>query len=146
MVKRTIIAIIGIVAIVLVVAVIVNAYSVGYSRYGPVYSNGYPFYMYYPIYYGPSPGVYYPYNYYYYPEQLYPYYYPTDIKQDSAKPSVSYPYYSPGVVARSALNQQCGIVNSVQLGCDYGLVCDYTKTDKQGVGVCTVASNYPFYS
>ncbi|VVB81950.1 Uncharacterised protein [uncultured archaeon] len=143
MVRRTVIAIIGIVVIVLVVAVIVNAYSVGYTRYGPVYYYGSPYYMYYPVYYGPQPGVNYPYNYYYSPSYAYPYYYPTDYKNNYGLPSVNYPY--PAGVIRGSVGQTCGMMDNQQVGCDYGLVCDYSKTTQKGMGICSVASNYPYF-
>ena len=156
MVKKTVIAII---VVVLLVAILTGAsHRWGYTRYGAVYYYGSP-YSYYPLYQYP----YSPYSYYNYPSYAYPYYYgplssqymyrygaPTSYYQ---APSTSYPYYqapsyqapTPTVgLPRGTEGQLCGMSDGQQYGCEYGLVCDYTKTQKAGIGVCSTQAGVTY--
>ncbi len=159
MVKKTVVAIL---AVVLLAAVFVGAAQRwGYTRYGAAYWYGYPYatpYSYYPYYQYPYYGTYYPIV--RSPSYSYPYYY------SPISASYMYRYGAPGVVypapttyqppapeqPRSGEGQLCGLMDSKQYGCYYGMTCDYTKTTQQGVGVCTYQSTssspsvtYPYY-
>ncbi|MBW2969953.1 hypothetical protein KY309_00360 [Candidatus Woesearchaeota archaeon] len=148
MVRKTIVAII---AVVLLVSVFVGARQWGYTRYGALYYYGDPFFMYYPVPYYPTPGVYYS-N---YPEYASPYY----PMYSYPYPGYAYPYYgpltqeyayrfgAPAVIStptRSREGQVCGISGTTQMGCEYGLVCDYTKGTQAGLGVCS-QETAPYY-
>ncbi len=166
MVKKTIVAVL---AIVLLSIVFVGAAQRwGYTRYGAVYSYGTPYYSYYPLYQYPFYGGYY--SYYRSPYYTYPYYYSplaSDYVYRYGAPSTAYPsptagygapstaYPSPvsGELPRGGEGQLCGMIDSQQYGCEYGLVCDYKQG---GVGVCARQSGgvtytspptaaYPYY-
>ncbi len=157
MVKKTIMAV---VAVVLLVAVFAGAASRwGYTRYGAVYNYGTPDYTYYPVYHNyPRQSMYFPYGLGVYHPYLYDGWYST-----TPYPQVNYPIgptsqekrfeikpaeYPTVNIPRSADGQLCGVINSRQYGCNYGLVCDYTKTGTTGVGVCSripqQVTNYPY--
>ena len=146
MVKKTIISII---VIVLLAAVFVNAsHHWTNPRYGAVYYSGQPYYSYYPYYIYPYDTSY-PYSYYRFPTYYYPYY---DMRYTYTKtaPTVSYPAsptYPLYVEARGSEGELCGTAGEKQFGCEYGLVCDYTKTGTTGLGVCakqTYTTTYPY--
>ncbi len=143
MVKKTIIAV---VLVFLLAVVFVNGYQRwGTTSYGAVYYYGQPFYMYYPLPYYPQSGMYYPYN---YPQYAYPYYGPlsTESMYTRGTPEVRSDYLNyPSGIPRGKLGQLCGLVDSKQYGCELGFVCDYTKTNQSGVGVCSTQSVYPYY-
>lgn len=151
MVKKAIVAII---ALVLVSAVFVGAAQKwGYTRYGAVYYSGDPVFSYYPVYNYPYYGAYYPTTYYRYPAYAYPYSYNPLASENLYRyglPETSYPYgtsYQTLPLARSGLGQFCGIIDSTQYGCEFGLVCDYTKGNSPGVGMCamqTGTTTYPY--
>ena len=145
--KKTVIAI---VAIVLLVAVLVGAsHRWGYTRYGAVYYHT-PQYMYYPAYHVP------------YYEYRYPYYsYTSPLSSEFlyryGPPSTAYPTLPE--LPRGSEGQLCGAVGGKTYGCEFGFVCDYTKSGVAGVGVCSrqtpttthpyqvsqPATNYPYY-
>ena len=133
-------AIIAVVAILFFSFVIVGAADRwGYGTYGPVYYYGQPFYQYLPIQYYPGSM--------YYPNFNYPdYAYPMDNTLSSRNmyrygaPAVSYPYS-----VSTEGGRLCGLVDGQQFGCEFGMVCDYTKTNQKGIGVCTRQSTYPYY-
>ncbi len=165
MVKKTIFAVVAVVLLVAVFAGAANRW--GYTRYGAIYNTGTPYYTYYPVFHDyPVESMYYPYGYDTYSPYLYDAWYPKSA-------TVNYPYapqaeqskYSPSEyetmsIPRSAEGQLCGVLNSRQYGCQFGLVCDYTRTGTTGVGVCTSqpphitnypnqfgypSTNYPYY-
>jgi len=145
MVKKTIIAV---VLVFLLAVVFVSGYQRwGTTRYGPVYYYDQPYYMYYPMPYYPQQGMYYPYS---FPQYAYPYYGPlsTDYMYTQGTPAAStsnaYLNYPSGI-PRGKEGQLCGLVGSKQYGCELGFVCDYTKTNQSGVGVCSQQSVYPYY-
>lgn len=153
MVKKVIVAII---AVVLVSAVLVGAsHKWGYTRYGAVYYYGQPTFSYYPVYNYPYYGAYYPSTYYRYPAYAYPYYYNPLASENLYRyglPETSYAYggtspYMTLPLARSGVGAPCGIIDSSQYGCEFGLVCDYTKGNAPGVGECsrqTATTTYPY--
>ncbi len=157
MVKKTIIAI---VSVVLLVAVFAGAASKwGYTKYGAIYYTGVPYYTSYPVYHDyPLESMYYPYGFGVYYPYLYDGWY-----SPSPNPQLNYPIgptsqekryeYTPPEyptmsIPRSTEGQLCGVINSMQFGCQYGLQCDYTKTSSTGVGVCSAlppsSSTYPY--
>ncbi len=157
MVKKSIIAIV--VIFLFSVLAVGAATKWGYTRYGAVYYYGEPFYSYYPVQQYSYP--YYSSPYYRYPAYAYPYYNRGPLASD-----VMYRYGTPTVTVgtpamnypagvqmptRGAQGQLCGLVDSQQFGCDFGLVCDYTKTGQSGIGVCSMPSgayastSYPYY-
>ncbi len=160
-------SIIGIVAVVFLVAIIAaTAQRYYYTRYGVYYSYPERYGFYYPFYTAPayvSPSYAYPYSYPYYQSNYYPPYYYSPLSSQ-----VMYRYGAPTTVypasvgpaeqetPRGVEGQLCGVVDSNQYGCIYGLVCDYTKGAKAGVGVCSRQSGdttvypapsttYPYY-
>lgn len=146
MVKKTIIAV---VLVFLLAVVFVSGYQRwGTTRYGPVYYYDQPYYMYYPMPYYPQQGMYYPYS---FPQYAYPYYGPlsTDSMYTQGAP-VNYPSNAylnyPSGIPRGKEGQLCGLVDSKQYGCELGFVCDYTRTNQSGVGVCSQQSVYPYYT
>jgi len=144
MVKKTIIAIM---AVVLLATIAATAYNYGMTRYGTFYYDS-PYYSYY--------QYYKPYQYYYQtgPSYAYPYYAtPGPLSSDymyrygyyqspytQVRPEVAYP--ASVYTARGVEGQLCGQVNGGQFGCSYGLVCDYTKAEQQGIGVCSRQATY----
>lgn len=161
MVKKTIVAII---AIVLLVVVFVGAsHRWGYTRYGAVYSYGnpsnapsyvYPYGTYHPYqYYGDYgyPTYTYPYGYYYPGQSEYMYRYgapTTAYPYSRAAPETVYPYYPTPQVPRGQEGQLCGAIDERQYGCEFGYVCDYTKGGVAGLGVCSISpgstTTYPY--
>ncbi|MEM3153983.1 MAG: hypothetical protein QW165_00240 [Candidatus Woesearchaeota archaeon] len=169
MVKKTIIAI---VLVVLLVAVFAGAASKwGYTRYGAIYYAGVPSYNYYPVYHDyPIESMYFPYGFGVYYPYMYDGYFPA-----SYTPQMNYPLgpssqerrfvYTPAeyptmMAPMSAEGQLCGVINSRQYSCRYGLTCDYTKTGTTGVGICAklpmdsttypyqvygISQNFPYY-
>jgi len=137
--KRSIIAIL---AMFLLCSIAVLAYSkLGYTRYGAVYYYGEPYYSYYPIYYQ-GYGAYYPTTNYNAPVYAYPYFYNPTNSNYGFRPT----YESPQMW-RNGVDQICGIVDNTQVGCDFGLICDYTKGNVPGVGFCsrtTATTTYPY--
>jgi hypothetical protein len=159
MVKKSIIAIV--IIFLFSVLAVGAATKWGYTRYGAVYYYGEPFYSYYPVQQYSYP--YYNNAYYRYPAYAYPYYNRGPLASDFmyrygtptvtvGAPAMSYPA-SAGVQmpTRGVQGQLCGLVDSQQFGCDFGLVCDYTKTGQSGVGICSMPSgayastSYPYY-
>ena len=154
MVKKTIIAI---AAIVVIAAIFASAARIiwnnpYYSNYSP-YAYQYP-YLSSPYSYSYTPYYSYPYyaSSYYYPSYISPYYnYPyygplsSEYMYRYGGPTTSYPYspttnYPASTTERGVQGQPCGIIYSQQYGCEYGMVCDYSKSGISGVGVCTTQS------
>ena len=144
MVKKTIIAV---VSVVLLVSVFAGAYSgqynynsyARYAGYAPIYYAGVPYYNYYPIYH-------YPFSNYY--DWLYePYYKPSVAYPASVSNLNTYSNPSSSSIPRGSANQWCGVINNKPVGCDFGLVCDYTKSGITAVGVCSKQNydtTYPY--
>lgn len=129
MVKNTVIAI---VSIVLIAVISVSAYSYAWSRYG-VFYNVVPQFPYYPNYYNQyQPQVVYPTYLYQQPTPEFPYSYPYQ-PYDYGVPEVAYPY------SVQTSSQLCGLIDGKPYGCNYGFLCDYGKTEVQGLGVCVAA-------
>ena len=148
-------------ALVVFAAVFVNSYHYGSTKYGAVYYHDSPRYSLYPYYYNypstsysrypagySSPTYNYPYS--YSPlssSYMYRYGYPRYIY--STYPTTSYPSYSypttayPAGELRGAEGQLCGMIDSQQFGCVYGLVCDYSQAEQAGIGVCA-QQRYPY--
>lgn len=155
MVKKTVLAIVGVVLLVAVFAHAANQW--GYTRYGALYYSDSPYYSYYPVYHDyPIESMYPPYGSYgsWYP-YLYDGWYPASPEMNYPfSPTSSERYYQPDTaeypgmyIPRSEEFGLCGALNGRQYGCTWGLVCDYTKTGQVGVGVCSKVTNpttYPY--
>jgi len=140
--KKTVLAIVG---VVLLVAVLVTAtHRWGYSQYGAVYYYDYPFFYYDQV--AQPPGVYTPFA-YERPSLVYPSPLSSDYLYRYDPPSA-------GDTPRGVEGQLCGLSGSEQFGCVSGLVCDYSKTKKAGLGICSKQAGiypaspsmtYPYY-
>lgn len=138
--------VLAIVAIFLISAVGVMAYQWGYTKYGAVYYEGQPYFSYYPVYYAPTYGMYYPSAYSPHPAYSYPYAFNPISSENMYRYGFPSTYTAPPLV-RSGPGNFCGIIDSTQLGCEFGLVCDYTKGNQPGVGMCvrqTATTTYPY--
>ncbi len=141
MVKKTVLAIVGVVLLVAVLTGAVQRWYAGYSPYRYYYTY-YPV-QHYPLYYSyPSaipPTYYSPYD---SPSYMYPYYSPLAsgnlYRYGIPQVETSYPMYSSykEEIPRGVAGQLCGSVGGTSYGCYYGMVCDYTITGQTGVGVC----------
>ncbi len=150
--KKSILAVVAVVFLVAIIAATAQRYY--YTRYGVFYSYPERYGFYYPFYTYPSyasPSYVYP----YYASRYYPPYYysplSTEVMYRYGAPTTVYPSYvgqAEPELPRGVEGQLCGVVDSRQYGCVYGLVCDYTQGAKAGVGVCSrqsgsTAQTYP---
>lgn len=152
MVKKTIWAI-GIVVLLAGVLTASAQYYYGMTRYGAYYQYpGYygrsyvqPYTYNYPLYtYVPS-TPYYEMPYYIYPYEQAPlssrYIYRYGAPLSIIGPETSYPA-AITTSPRGTLGQLCGRSDNQEYGCEPGLVCDYSQTTYQGLGVCMAQGPY----
>ena len=151
MVKKTIWAI-G-VLVLLVGVLTASAQYYGASQYGAYYQYpGYygrhyvqPYTYNYPLYTSAPSVPYYEAPYYIYPYNRAPlssrYIYRYGVPTSITAPETLYPT-AITTSPRGTMHQLCGRADNREYGCESGLVCDYSQTTQQGLGVCMTQGRY----